>query len=353
METLNLHVFFNNRNDENKFVPAYSNMLHKHMKESSHRFVYLGDRLQNEERQLKFISSNIVSIFKLVFGFNNFDKVVFHSVPRFRTLFLLIIAMFITRPSQSKLFLVLWGGEIYHLSKSLKDKLKSRLSRKYLNLFCGFITYIKKDYEVARRLCKYKVEFVDLGGFYPSNIVEPFEMNTFVKSEGTTNILIGTSALARNNHISIIQHLENFSFEKNVKFYFPLSYGDKAYGDSIAQIAKQKLGTNNVVILGEFMTLEEYRKILASMDIAIFHHLGQQGMGNIRFLLFSGADVYLNRDSTSYEYLDDLGFEICVIDDFSVDKKTNNRELAAKCFSLESTLIKQERFFCKKLMGIS
>lgn len=48
---------------------------------------------------------------------------------------------------------------------------------------------------------------------------------------------------------------------------------------------------DNFILLTEFLSPEEYAKILANVDVAIFAHRRQQALGNILALIYIGKKV--------------------------------------------------------------
>lgn len=65
-----------------------------------------------------------------------------------------------------------------------------------------------------------------------------------------------------------------------------------------------------VVFLETFMPPDEYRQYLTRMDIAIFNNNRQQALGNLAYLLATGAKIYLNDDSALWEIFNELNFTV-------------------------------------------
>jgi dTDP-N-acetylfucosamine:lipid II N-acetylfucosaminyltransferase len=58
------------------------------------------------------------------------------------------------------------------------------------------------------------------------------------------------------------------------------------------------------------MSFSDYNDFLRKVDIAIFNHQRQQGMGNTIALLSLGKKVYIRSDATPWEYFNDMGMAI-------------------------------------------
>ena len=339
------HVFFNKNEDPNKFVPQYCSMIKKEFGFSEHRFLYMGDKINNGDFDSEYCGCTFQDVYRLSNIIKGYDKIIFHSTPH-KTLILYFAFLFWFRKKlHLKMYLSLWGGEIHHRSSTLKSRIRDLFLKKFMSYFSGFITYLGEDYDLAKRFSGAKAKHVNLGGFYPSNVVP--SAITPARSN-TTKILVGSSALERNKHMSIIDILKKrLPKERDITIFIPLSYGDPLYAEKVKNYAMNHLEHYNVECLFELMEFSDYIAFLASMDIAIFAHEGQQGMGNIRNLLGAGSSVYLNASSISYRYLSHLGFTVGDFKDFKFEKVINHRnmKLAKSHFSLESTLNKQSEFF--------
>lgn len=134
------------------------------------------------------------------------------------------------------------------------------------------------------------------------------------------NVLLGNSATLTNNHIESLKLLSSIEFDIE-KIVCPLSYGDNAYKEYIANYGNQLFG-NNFYPLTDFVSLDEYLKIIQDCPIVIMNHLRQQAGGNISSMLYKGATLFLNRESPFYDFYHDQGVTI-----FTIDELEENPEL--------------------------
>jgi dTDP-N-acetylfucosamine:lipid II N-acetylfucosaminyltransferase len=143
----------------------------------------------------------------------------------------------------------------------------------------------------------------------------------------SNNILVGNSADPSNNHLDIFLKLSQINLGSK-KVYVPLSYGgSKDYKEFIIRKGKELLGENFVPLI-DFMTLQEYNKILLSCGVVVFNHIRQQGVGNIVIMGYFGARIFVNSKSPVYKSFKDYGIKIF---DFKSLKATdlvplNNKE---------------------------
>lgn len=115
------------------------------------------------------------------------------------------------------------------------------------------------------------------------------------------NILLGHRGTKEDNHITILKVLRKFG--DTVQIYVPLSYGDKKYIEEV----KDYIETNelsNVHVLCDFMTYEEYARMLKQMDVAIFDGITSYALANISILLYFNKKIFLNSRGVIREAFD-------------------------------------------------
>lgn len=237
----------------------------------------------------------------------------------------------------------IWGGDLYVHNANTKDwrwRKNERLRRFVISRIGHFITHVRGDYHLAQQWYgasgKWHQCFM-----YPSNIYKDFQARA--RPHLGTNILLGNSATPTNNHLEAIEKIKPFA-SKDVRIYCPLSYGDSKYANRIEEAGRAELG-DKFVALKEWMAPEAYAQLLADIDIAVFNHNRQQGMGNIVALLGLGKTVYARSDTTSWAALVRLGVKMRDVDEFdlvclSKGDATRNTRIVKSFFS-ESNLRSQ------------
>jgi hypothetical protein len=238
---------------------------------------------------------------------------------------------------------VMWGGDLYSCLDRGKRNGTSGFEwvrRRVISRLGGFVTQVRGDYDLA-------CQWYGVAGkwhecfMYPSNLYCEHPVPTMPHE--TTNILVGNSADPSNAHIEVLDKLYTHAAE-NIRIYCPLSYGDATYAREVAEHGRSLFG-DKFVALSHFMPFEEYQRLLAQIDIAIFNHNRQQGMGNITTLLGLGKKVYMRTDVTSWDTFQRMGvrvYDVASLDLGRMDAETarNNRHRIAAYFS-EANLKKQ------------
>lgn len=275
---------------------------------------------------------------------NKFDKVFIHGLFN-RTL---VIFLFFNRKYLKKINWIIWGGDLYYY-KYRKNSIKSNLYeyvRKYvIRNFNEITALIKGDYELAKQVYKTNAKYNY--AFYPNPINFTFLDKARLMRDDNSDILtiqIGNSADPTNQHLDILNILSAYR-DKNIKVICPLSYGNKDHVTKVIQYGNKIFG-DKFQPLTEYLKPEEYSKIIANVDIAIFNHQRQQALGNIIGLLYLGKKVYIRSDITPWDYFDKLGVKLyntIELKNTSFDNLINfnesigqaNRKIVSKEFSEE------------------
>lgn len=116
-----------------------------------------------------------------------------------------------------------------------------------------------------------------------------------------SDILVGNSAHATNNHIEIFRLLKRHGLNGR-KVIVPLSYGDYNYRSVILDYGYELLGAHFYPIL-DFLPIDEYVNVISGCSCVIMNHYRQQALGNIGAALFCGAKVFLNSKNVSKNFL--------------------------------------------------
>lgn len=163
----------------------------------------------------------------------------------------------------------------------------------------GLITQIKGDYELAQEWYgakgKYYYSFM-----YPSNLYKEYYLKKVEKDPGKTYIQVGNSACETNEHVEVFEKLLKYKGE-NIEIICPLSYsGKEEYIKQVVETGYKTFGKEKFTPIVDFMIFDQYLELLAKVDIAIFNHKRQRGLGNITTLLGLGKKVYIREEITTY-----------------------------------------------------
>ncbi|MGB3466041.1 MAG: TDP-N-acetylfucosamine:lipid II N-acetylfucosaminyltransferase, partial [Cyclobacteriaceae bacterium] len=135
-------------------------------------------------------------------------------------------------------------------------------------------------------------------------------------------ILCGNAATFSNNHADIIDLIATRGIENEL--IVPLSYGDTDdYASQVIAIGEKSLG-GQFQPLTEFMSRDDYSKVLCSCGFMVMNNKRQEAVGNIILGLYLGMKVFLNEKSVVLKFLRGHGFII-----YSFQKDFNKEELIA------------------------
>lgn len=320
---------------DKKFVPSFIQFLSENFHREEHRFIVYGDVNNGDVPKgqgVIFLPHLLKAIRPLMAELRDARKVIIHGMFSSHLLYLLMLQPWFLR----KCYWAIWGGDLYIHQAEQKDWRwkKNEWIRSFVIKRLGhFITHIRGDYELAQKWYGAKGVWYECF-MYPSNLYqEPPVQNT--PHEGI-NILLGNSADPSNNHIDALEKLRPYTAE-NIQIFCPLSYGDAEYAKQVADYGESIFGDKFNPLL-EFMRFDEYKKLLAKIDIAIFNHKRQQGMGNITSLLGMGKKVFMRSDVTSYHAISSLGalvYDVEYLDllPLDVNHSSSNSNIIANYFS--------------------
>ena len=303
------------------------------------------------------------SFFDLIGDLSQYRAIVFHSLVYNQAK----LAVTIRKKSKIPLIWSPFGYEVYNmlpefkrdLSKPLtakKFKSTISLSEKLLNSLntlkgktvkkaikqMGFcVIAIDQEYDLYREKIGITAKHLWFSYYPVDKLID--ERN---KNFTGNNILLGNSSTPSNNHFEALEFLSKLDIKDRV-IISPLSYGDKKYGELVAEKGIALFG-NKFRPLKEFMPLAEYNQIIMSCNIVIMNNIRQEAFGNILTALMFGATVYLNNENTIYQYLVSLGVKIFSINEHFDSSETrkletlstleikSNKEIISQKFSFEN-----------------
>jgi dTDP-N-acetylfucosamine:lipid II N-acetylfucosaminyltransferase len=292
---------------DKKFVPQFKSFINCHFDNGCHRFIIYSapddspPPANSDSIVLKSFLKSATNVSKQL---NRADKIIIHGLNSIHLVLLLALQPWLLK----RCYWVIWGGDLYLHEAPLKDLRwqRNELLRRFVIKHIGhLVTYVSGDVELARR-------WYGATGIYHECLV--YQSNLFIdrstpESRHTTiNILIGNSADPSNNHHDVFSQLAAEK-DSDIHLYAPLSYGDVAYATATANEGVTIFG-DKITPLMDFMPFDRYLELLGKIDIAIFAHKRQQGMGNAITLLGLGKKLYLRRDLSSWDFFQTLGVKV-------------------------------------------
>lgn len=333
---------------DKKFAPPFIGFVRDHFAMEEHRFIVYGAVREGDLPQ----DSGIVhyphllkNLLPLMAEMWMARKIIIHGLFSSHLLYTLMLQSWLLK----KCYWTIWGGDLYVHDTEKKDWrwCKNEWIRRFVVSRLGhLVTQVRGDYELAQQWYGASGQWHECF-MYPSNLYHDYLIESS-PHEGI-RILLGNSATPTNNHLDALEKMRPFA-DRNIRIYCPLSYGDASYGDWVAQAGQEIFG-ENFIPLRELMPFEKYLELLVNIDVAVFNHDRQQGMGSITTLLGLGKTIYMRNNLTSFCFLKNKGFVIRDIESIadirqliSKEDVQKNREIAIGYFS--------EKVLCKALMDI-
>ncbi len=317
-------------------VSDYLKYINSKFNLSNQRFVILASNLKESDYSGIVITSSPKNFFKIFYYMLVAKKIIVHGFFSAKFKAFLFLNSYLIK----KIYWILWGNDcyiyIFDCPVGIKENINFYFTNQVLQKVKNIITYIPGDFEIASQHFKMKAQLTS-SFVYPSNLYRDLELN--LEKEQVFNIMVGHSASPEGRHIEILNKLILYKND-NIKIICPLSYGDKKYRDVVIDKGKALFGEKFYPILN-FMPLNEYSKILSSLDIAIFNLDRQEGMGNIIKILGMGKKLYLSDTTSVWPFLNDLGIKV-----YSVKNLTNLLDINSNILDKNIYIIKN--YFSEK-----
>jgi len=329
---------------DQKFVLSFRDLIHAHFADGRHKFIIYGSVDQAalpQSMDTVVYGSLLKNIFALSTAMQHAEKIILHGLFSSHLLYVLALQPWLLK----KCHWVIWGGDLYVHQAEVKDLRwkKNEFFRRLVIQRLGYLlTYIPGDVALARQWYGATGQYQECL-MYTSNIFK--ELVIPPKTGSVVNILVGNSADPTNNHLEVFEKLAAFKSE-NIMIYCPLSYGgvDNDYVKQIAEKGRAMFG-DRFVALTDFMPFSKYLAFLGQIDIAVFAHKRQQGMGNTITLLGLGKKVYMRSDVTPWAVFNGLGvkvFDYLMLESIQMDnEEQNENRIEIKNYFSEATLAKQ------------
>ncbi|MEJ8816952.1 TDP-N-acetylfucosamine:lipid II N-acetylfucosaminyltransferase [Lacibacter sp. H407] len=303
-----------------KFIRGYIEFVVKEFDVRDHHFYIVGkdykkynlDNLPNVT-----IVDNYYKLLKFVFAINRSQRIILHGLWHEGVIRLLLLQPWLIK----KCYWMMWGGDFYYYDSETVSK--KRLIKK-LQHFVGFV---RGDYEFVREKYGAAGEFHE-SILYTVAFFEELVRKRTAGKEESIKILVGNSADPSNNHLQIFEILLPFK-DAGIEVIVPLSYGNESYRNDVVEKGAELFGDHFKPLL-DFIPLDQYKKMLTEIQIGIFNHGRQQGLGNIITLLSYGKKVFLRKDVTTWGAFKDLGVTLYDIKEFTltdIDPETRKENI--------------------------
>jgi len=292
-----------------KFIPPFIDLVQANFDAEMHEFVVFGDnkKFSTEGRSGVYRIENgllkkTAGKARLIVQMHRADRIVLHGLFTRAVTKMLFLMPWLLK----KTYWFIWGNDLYGKRGRLDSNsgLKG-FSRRFVIRHLGhLVTHVPGDIELARK-------WYGASGkahhclMYTSNVFPELEVGE--RTTGFVDVQVGNSADPSNNHLEVFDKLASLQTE-TFRVLVPLSYGDQHYARRVIDEGKKLFG-GRFVPLVDFLPPDQYQEFLATIDVAVFNHNRQQGLGNLISLLGMGKKVYLRRDISTASLLDSLNIE--------------------------------------------
>ncbi len=278
------HIFFMAKSSGKYRLPEVKNLLNHAVSENSSRNKILVSLIKTR------------TYIGLYIQCMKADKIIIHAL--FDTS--IIKFFYFNKYFLKKSYWAIWGADLYDLKKSKdqkKNQKKERMKAAVIRRLKG-VMGVPGDRKIAKEKYDCKADEFDL--MYVNALRNDYLNANKHSAKAGISVQIGNSADPTNNHIEIIEKLAKFK-DENITIYVPLSYGDLGNASKVKTVGEKIFGSK-FIALTEYMTPEKYSEYLSGIDILIFNHKRQQGLGNIYPMIYTGKKVFIREDTSSWDY---------------------------------------------------
>lgn len=142
--------------------------------------------------------------------------------------------------------------------------------------------------------------------YYP--IDEVLNVDDMKCEELGPNIVLGHSASCSCNHIEAMRWLREINLAGK-KIITPISYNSRANAQYVVQKGKELLG-DLFYPINDYMSLDNYNKLLKTASFFIYNNYRQEAVGNILVALYLGGKVFLNKKNPLLNFYRNIGLKL-------------------------------------------
>jgi len=201
---------------------------------------------------------------------------------------------------------VAWGGDLStasSVSNSRKPQLTRFLWERAAKNMGRYAALAPGDEELLNQIagrnvrCSRAIYFTDQS----LDQVEALWEARTERPTGPIRVLVGNSATPTNRHLEVLELLARYE-PGEVEVFVPLGYGDSIYAQQVAAQGSMLLGERFHPLIQQLQP-SEFTSLANQMDVAVFNHDRQQGLGTILLMAALGKKVFLPRENSAWSLL--------------------------------------------------
>ena len=135
--------------------------------------------------------------------------------------------------------------------------------------------------------------------------------------------ILGNSATPELNHLDAIAYMESQNVRADL--WVPVSYGDHAYARFLKKHLPGKYHGGTVRFIDQYMSFQEYLRLLTNADGLIMNNVRPQGFGNILMMMYLGKKIFLNERNFSIPELNRGGLLWQPLADLGTYREVNSK----------------------------
>ena len=211
-----------------------------------------------------------------------------------------------------------WYYRIFRLKKP-----PVKLLRQAIKKISGILWYVPEEIAMINSRIKlppwYNFQFFSFADIIPDSHAKCQVHNL--------KILIGNSATIENNHLDVLDAFLKVKIHP-YSVSLPMSYGLFPRYKSLVKRKFSQVFKEKSSFLDQHLPLEKYYSFLDEHPTAVFLHHRQQALGNILYMLYIGAKVYLSRTNIILQWFLQNRVKVFIFeDDFVTDLKSGKMVL--------------------------
>lgn len=214
---------------------------------------------------------------------------------------------------KKKIIWIEWGGDLYTTeNRKIKEILRNRVKESVK----AVVAIFPPDADVYRRKFPYSKAKIFYAPYCGATIANYYkesypQSSLAVHPKGEPIFVqIGNNAKEAQHHIEVLEALSRYKND-NIAVFLPIVYGGSAEYVNKVQSRAEALFPGKTYILREMMERKQYYDLLKKVDIAIFNTERQIGLGNLHFLIWKKAKIFMNHVNPMYDFFQNQGITIC------------------------------------------
>lgn len=180
-----------------------------------------------------------------------------------------------------------------------------------------FLCLSEEEYHLLKHYYPYLPPLVKFPVWMPENSLSTVENNCKLPI-----VIVGNNRSPLNNHLDIIEMIDNHTNDKGVEFDILFNYGN--YNRYTEEVIKATHKADYYKLIEEFMPYEEFQLYYKKVSALVINSYRQMAVGNIFTALQRGVKVYLNKNNVVLNWLRNEKYTLFTMEDFVNDLESGN-----------------------------